>query len=153
MVFWLYVVTIVVAALLTGNEFAIGAFIHPMLSRLDTGTHVRSIQAIGRRYGSVMPFWMVGLLLLEVALLFEVEPRWQGAWTWAAVSAGLLLVVLVFSAVGPAPINTRVTKWDPEQLPEGWEKDRALWDKMHAVRVIILIASLAALVVSAMDRV
>jgi hypothetical protein len=149
MIVGLYVVTIVLAALLTGNEFAIGAIIHPVLSRLDTATHVRAVQALGRRYGKVMPFWMAGVLVLEVVILFVVGPRWHMAWTWAAVSAGLVLVAIIFSVVGPVPINNRVVGWDPERLPEGWEKERARWDQLHMVRVVILIVSLAALVVSA----
>jgi len=136
---------------LPGNEFAIGAFIHPVLSRLDTGTHVRSVQAIGRRYGSVMPFWMVGLLLLEVTLLFEAGPRWQGAWTWAAVLGRV--------AVGRAGLQRGRASADqyssdemgPGAVARGMGKGPCAWDKMHAVRVIILIASLAALVISAMD--
>ena len=149
MILGLYVVTIVLAALMTGNEFAVGAIIHPVLSRLDAATHVRAVQALGRRYGSVMPFWMASVLVLQIVILLVLGPRWQGAWNWAAVSAGLVAVAIVFSVVGPVPINNRVVGWDPERLPEGWKKDRARWDQLHVVRVAILIAALVALVVSA----
>ena len=47
----------------------------------------------------------------------------------------LLLVAMIFSVLGPVPINNRVVGWDPERPPAGWEKERARWDQLHLVRV------------------
>ncbi|MBW4695974.1 MAG: hypothetical protein KME27_30025 [Lyngbya sp. HA4199-MV5] len=43
------------SALLTGNEFAVAAFIHPSLSRQDHRANLSAIQRFAQLYGGVMP--------------------------------------------------------------------------------------------------
>jgi hypothetical protein len=45
---------------LTGNEFGSWAVLHPALRELPHQAHVRSEQAVTRRYGKMMPALMRG---------------------------------------------------------------------------------------------
>lgn len=62
------------SALLTGNEFAIAAFIHPSLSEQDHRANLSAIQRFAQLYGKVMPLWM-GLKVQYYALLHCVIAR------------------------------------------------------------------------------
>src|SRR5690348_9944630 len=100
----LFLIVILSTGALLGNEFSIGAFIHPVLSRSDQERFLPAIQAFARFFGKIMPFWMVATLLVHLILLLLT-------WSWPAISTVLLLVATllwvaidVFSVVGPVPI-------------------------------------------------
>jgi hypothetical protein len=54
--------------------------------------------------------------------------------------------IFVFSVVFPVPINNRIAKWDPEDLPNDWRELRRRWDKLHYVRIVLLLSALACLI-------
>ena len=125
---------VVVVAALAGNELAIAAFVHPVLSRSTTPrTHRRSSRWL-RVTGRAMPFWYAGAVLLAGAAVW-VRPVGAAAWWLALAAAGLLAGTVVFTLVGPLPINNRVAGWDLAALPAGWRDDRRRWDRLHGIRV------------------
>ena len=54
---------------LTGNEFGSWAVLHPALRELPHQAHVRSEQAVTRRYGKMMPALMRDALLSFVPVI------------------------------------------------------------------------------------
>ena len=93
-----------------------------------------------------MPFWMAGTALLHLVLLVVM-------WHWPAMSTVLLLVatllwliIIIFSLVGPVPINNRVKAWDIRNLPPDWREQRRRWDQLNAIRVVLIAAAFVALV-------
>lgn len=132
---------------LAGNEFAIATFVHPVLSRLDDATHTRAVQPLARITGRAMPFWYAAALLLCVAC---VVFRSVGSMTWwLAISAAVLVgSSILYTLVGPLPINNRVARWDLGNLPTGWQADRSRWDRLHQVRVSVLLLASALLAVA-----
>jgi hypothetical protein len=91
-----------------------------------------------------MPFWYAATLALAVAVTFAIGPIGSTPALLALGSSALWAVSIVFSLVGPVPINNRVSAWDPDALPDDWLDQRRRWDHLHSVRVaIILIAFLA----------
>lgn len=133
------------AALLTGNEFAVGTFIHPALSRLAPEPHVLGVQQIGKVYGAVMPFWMASVVLLCGSLLF-FTPFLSTAWYLFAAATLLFIAAIVFSLLGPVPINNQVVGWNPQNLPADWLELRKRWDLLHHIRVVILLLGFSCLV-------
>jgi len=92
-----------------------------------------------------MPFWMAGTALLHLVLLVVM-------WNWPAISTVLLLVatllwliIIIFSVVGPVPINNRVKAWDIRNLPPDWREQRRRWDQLNAIRVVTIAAAFVAL--------
>jgi uncharacterized membrane protein len=96
----------------------------------------------------VMPFWMGGSTLLSLLLLLPFERLNERAWYFAAVAAAIQVVAVVFSLVGPVPINNRIIKWTPEALPDDWQAQEHRWDLYHWIRTCGLIVAFAVLVLS-----
>jgi len=138
-------IAVLVTALLTGSELAIGFFVHPLLSKLQDASHAEAAKALARLLGRVMPFWYAAALLLVVASLFT---RAIGSWSrWAPFSYTAKLAVTVpFSLICLVPINNRVAAWDLNALPGDWRSDRRRWDQYHVIRIVILILASVAIV-------
>jgi hypothetical protein len=128
---------------LTGNELAVSAFVHPAISKLPDAAHAASAQAIARIYGKYAPFWYAATII--TLILLALRPSAASNKTMLVVSAAFSIVALVFSLVGPVPINNRIVGWNLNDLPTNWKQERARWDTLHAIRVGILLASLLAL--------
>ena len=142
----LFLILILSTGALLGNEFSIGAFIHPALSRDGDERFLPAIQVFARLFGKIMPFWMVATSLLHLILLVLT-------WRWPALSTVLLLVatllwlaIIIFSLVGPVPINNRVKTWDLQNLPPDWRQQRQRWDQLNAIRVVMIATAFLTLV-------
>jgi hypothetical protein len=141
----LFLILVVSTGTILGNEFSIGFLIHPALSRTDDERFLPAIQVFAKLFGKIMPFWMTGTALLHLVLLVVL-------WNWPAISTVLLLVatllwlfIIIFSLVGPVPINNRVKAWDIRSLPPDWREQRRRWDQLNAIRVVIIAAAFVAL--------
>lgn len=129
---------------LTGNELAVGAFVHPALTRLPDDQHAAGAQSLARSYGKAGPPWYAATLTALTVSAWRKKAGHPGK-SALAVSAALMLASLVFTILRLVPINSRVASWDLAMLPPDWKADRALWDRRHAGRIGLLCASLAAL--------
>jgi hypothetical protein len=101
-----------------------------------------------RFFGRVMPIWMAVTLLLHLLLLW-LTWRWPADHTVFLVLAIILwIIVIVFSVIGPVPINDRVKTWDISSLPEDWKAQRRRWDTLNAIRVFLIGFAFVALLLS-----
>ena len=144
----LFLILILSTATLLGNEFSVGAFIHPALSRTQHERFLPAIQVFAALFGKIMPLWMAATLLLHLILLCLI-------WHWPALSTVLLLaatllwvVIIVFSLFGPVPINDRVKTWDIQKLPPDWQEQRRRWDRLNAIRVVMIALAFLTLILS-----
>ncbi len=144
----LYVVVIVSTALLFGNEFSIGFFIHPSLGRSDHRGFLPAIQVFARFFGTIMPIWMPLTLVLHLLLLC-LTWHWPESQTLFLLAATVLwTIIIVFSVLGPVPINNEVISWNPGRLPDDWEQKRRRWDALNAARVLLIGAAFVALILA-----
>ena len=141
----LILVALLNAALLTGNEFAVGVFIHPALNRLAPEFNVRGLQSIAKIYGAVMPFWMSSVALSCIALLF-VAPFLSTAWQLFLGATVLFSAAIIFSIIFPLPINNQTVEWNPSALPDDWQELRNRFDRYHIVRIVILLVGLSCVI-------
>lgn len=125
------------------------AFAHPAFNRQPLGMHARVRSSFAALFGRVMPFWMAGSVLLNILLLLPFEHLDKLAWDLAAIALAIQVFAVVFSLIGPVPINNRIAKWTPESLPSDWKIQEHRWDVYHWSRTSGLIAAFAILVVSA----
>jgi uncharacterized membrane protein len=144
----LQLVSILVLGLMCGSELNVAAFAHPMLNRQPLEVHVRMRSSLAALLGRVMPFWMAGSTLLNFLLLLPFEHLSEAAWQFAAVAFTIQVFAVIFSLVGPVPINNRIAKWRPESLPEDWQAQEHRWDQYHWLRTCGLIVGFAILVLS-----
>jgi hypothetical protein len=137
--------------LLTGSELAVGAFVHPVLSKLQDAAHAEAAKPLARLLGKVMPFWCAVALLLAIVSLLTYAVG-TGSW-WACLSSAILLAVTVpFSLICLVPINNRIAAWDLNALPSDWKNDRRRWDQYHSIRIVILVLASVAIMAAVLWR-
>lgn len=134
------VVTTVCVGLLIGTEFAVSAFINPILWQLEEGAQSRSIALFARRLGTAMPFWYGAAFLLLVGE--AVMRRGSGGRVLLSVAVVLWAAVIVLTLAFLVPINNRMARLDGVALPEAARREHRRWDGLHRLRVATLTAAM-----------
>ena len=144
----LFLILICSTALILGNEFSIAVFIHPSLSRANHLNFLPAIQVFAKLFGNVMPFWMGGTVLAHLIVLW-ITWHWPAAHSlWLLLASLLWIAIVLFSLMGPVPINDRVKGWDVTKLPPDWENQRRRWDELNAIRVVLIVIAFISLLLS-----
>ncbi|HTC91742.1 MAG TPA: DUF1772 domain-containing protein [Bryobacteraceae bacterium] len=144
--------SILVLGLMAGSELNVAAFAHPMLNRQSLAVHVPVRSELATLFGRVMPFWMTGSTLLNLMVLLPFEHLDDRAWRLAAIAFAIQVLAVVFSLIGPVPINNRIAKWSPETLPSDWRSQEHRWDLYHWFRTGGLVAAFVILALSIAAR-
>ena len=140
------VVTVLCIGLLIGTEFAVSAFINPILERLGEAPRAQATAMFGRRLGFAMPFWYSGSLALLIA---ETVVRWHVAGDgWLIGACAIWVAVIVVTLAVLVPINNRLTKLDGTAFPAEAQQQHRKWDNLHRVRVAALAAATVCLLVA-----
>ncbi|AGJ55497.1 DUF1772 domain-containing protein [Streptomyces sp. NPDC053741] len=140
----LEVVTTVVVGVMVGVEFAVAFVMNRIFDALpgDAGQLGRAHG--GRMLGAVMPVWYIGSLVLVAVWAVA---GWQDEGNGLTVTAGALLIVSVLmSVLLLVPINNRGKTWTPENRPADWKEQMNRWDRLHYVRVAVIVAAFTLLV-------
>ncbi len=148
----LHVIAVVVLGLMCGSELNVAAFAHPTLNRQPLEAHILVRSAWARLFGRVMPFWMAGSTALNLVLLLPLARLVGSAWRLTAIAFAIQALAVVFSLVGPVPINNRIAKWTPQSLPPDWREQERRWDSFHWFRTCGLIVAFAILAISLAER-
>ncbi|HEX4075025.1 MAG TPA: DUF1772 domain-containing protein [Candidatus Acidoferrales bacterium] len=144
----LQILAVVVLGLMCGSELSVAAFAHPTFNREPLETHIRLRALFAALLGRVMPFWMSGSTLANLLLLLPFAHLSGGVWRLTAVAFAIQVLAVVFSLVGPVPINNRIAKWTLESIPDDWRAQEHRWDLYHWLRTCGLIAAFVMLVLS-----
>lgn len=144
------VLAIVVLGLMCGSELNVAAFAHPTLHRQTRDVHIPVRASFATLLGRVMPFWMSTSTLLNLLLLLPFEHLGILARHLAAMAFAIQVFAVLFSLVGPVPINNRVKFWSPTHLPSDWRAQEHRWDLYHWIRTCGLIVAFTLLVVGAL---
>ena len=91
-----------------------------------------------------MPLWYGAALalILGAAYQYRAEPHSLGL---ILASAVLWITTIIFTITTLVPINNRIAKMDTQQPYDCWREDRIRWDRLHRIRVEVLIAALVLL--------
>lgn len=147
MSFVLAVVTTSVVGLMVGVELSVAFVINPIIDRLPAPASIAARSDGARMLGRAMPFWYIASLILTAAL--TVFTWGTTTATAALVAAGLLAISVVMSIVLLVPINNRSATWTPESHPADWREHRDRWDRLHYVRVAIIVTAFVLVAVAA----
>jgi hypothetical protein len=140
------VLTATSLGLLVGVELSVLAVVNPILLRLADGPALAGMTHGARMLGRIMPFWYVGSLVL---LLAFTALTWGGASTAPALAGILLQVVSVLLSVTLlVPRNKEATTWTSEDHPEDWRRRSRTWDRLHRIRVGIIVPAFVLVLVS-----
>lgn len=142
----LSIATVVCLGLLTGVEFAVSAFVNPVLWKLEPKTQAGLVRIFARNLGGVMPFWYVGALLLLVA---ECVLAWHTpGFSLLVVAIGIWTAVIVLTLLFLVPANNRLAALEPEAWTEETRREHRQWDARHRYRVAALVAALVCVVLA-----
>ena len=126
---------------LTGNEFGSWTALHPALRELPHQAHVRSEQAVTRRFGKMMPALMMGALVSFVPVLSLVSDRRSSSFLFGLLGMVCYASMLAITLAGNVPINRRTLQLDPDTTPrEEFLELRARWDRLHGTRNVMNLA-------------
>ena len=139
----LEVVTTVVVGLMVGVEFSVAFVMNRIFDALpgDSGQLGRAHG--GRMLGAVMPFWYIGSLVLSAVWAIA---GWHHHGAGLVVAAAVLLILsVIMSILLLVPINNRSKTWTPDNRPADWKQQMNRWDRLHHVRVAVIVAAFALL--------
>jgi uncharacterized membrane protein len=135
----LSIVSIVSIGLMIGVEFAVSAFINPILWKLAEPARGLAVGLFAAKLGTAMPFWYAGnflLLAIEAFLL-----RNQPAIRFLAAALGIWAAVIVLTLLFLVPINNRLARPDAKLSLDESHRQHKTWDARHRARVAALAAA------------
>ncbi|WP_405850745.1 DUF1772 domain-containing protein [Streptomyces niveus] len=139
----LEVFTTVVVGLMVGVEFSVAFVINRILDALPEDSGQLGRAHGGRMLGAVMPVWYITSLVL-VAIWAVAGRHHQGA-ALVVTAGALLLLSVIMSILLLVPINNQGKTWTPDNRPADWKQQMNRWDRLHYVRVAIIVAAFALL--------
>lgn len=141
-------VNLMLAGMLTGNEFGTWAAVHPSLGKLGPAERMRAEQEVTRRYAAIMPAWMGSTIVSCImALAFS---RGSAGFRSTLFGTACFVGMLASTRIGNVPINNRVLEMDPVNDQEEFARLRKRWDRLHTLRVALNVAGLGFLVAGAL---
>ncbi|WP_406285052.1 anthrone oxygenase family protein [Embleya sp. NBC_00896] len=140
----LEVFTTVVVGVMVGVEFAVAFVMNPILNALPEDSRQSGHAHGGRMLGAVMPVWYIGSLVLVG--VWAVAGRHHDGTALVVAAGALLLLSVVMSVLLLVPINNRNKTWTPENRPADWQEQVRRWERLHYVRVAVIIAAFTLLV-------
>lgn len=135
------ILAVVITGPMVGVEIAVAAFTNPVFGRLPDDAFRQARGDGSRVLGRAMPFWYIGALVLLIAAAVVGWLNWL-----LTVSAVLLAVVVLITVTLMVPINNRIGRWS-----QAGDESRELarrWDRLHWLRVALLVVLFVLLVVS-----
>ena len=136
-------VNLVLAGMLTGNEFSGFMAIYPALGRLSPLGRLQAEQEIYRRYGRIMPFYMSSTIAsFAPVLLLQRRP---GSPAFRLTLAGMVCysAMLAITLSRNLPINKRIEELPTEEASfEEFRELKERWDRLHAARNLLNVAGL-----------
>ncbi len=126
---------LLLAGVLTGNEFGGFAGFHPALYELPTKAHARAERAITSRFGKLMPPFMTATIVSFAPALSLVRHRRSASFVFTLVGMLCYVAMLAVTFAGNMPINRRMLEVDPSTVSrEEFLELRRRWDRFHAAR-------------------
>jgi Domain of unknown function (DUF1772) len=136
------IVALVLAGPMVGVEFAVAAFTNPIFDRLPDPAYRQARSEGSRLLGKVMPFWYIATLVVLIVAAVVTSGDWL-----IAAGAVLMAVVVLMTVTLLVPINNRIGRWSQDA---DVSRDLAgRWDRLHWLRVVLLVAMFVLLAVAA----
>ena len=108
-------VNLIRAGMLTGDVFGSWVDGHPALSNLPTRTHIQAEQAVYRRYGAIMPFFMTSTIVSAIPVLSLIRDRKSAAFRSTFAGMMCFAAMLLVTLTGKVPINRRLLDLSPQE--------------------------------------
>jgi len=134
------ILTILCVGLMIGTEFAVSAFINPVVRQLENQAQAKILSLFARLLGKVMPVWYA--LSLVLMLVEAYLRRHESVLPFLLVATGIWIAVILYTIVMLVPINNRVALLEAGALPAGWLQQHRRWDMLHRWRIVFLVIAM-----------
>ncbi len=142
---------LLLAGMLTGNEFGSRVIAHPALSDLPPRAHVHAEQLLTRRYGSIMPVFMTATLASFLPVIALEPERASRRSLLTAAGLGCYGAMLAVTLTRNVPLNNRLLELTPQDTPdEEFLELRRRWDRLHTVRNLLNVTGLTCTALAAL---
>ncbi|MDQ3694438.1 MAG: DUF1772 domain-containing protein [Chloroflexota bacterium] len=147
-----YVVNVVLAGLLTGNEFGSWAIVHRGLANLPLSNRIQAEQALTRRYGGIMPGFMSLTIASFLPVLLLTRDWSSPAFRFGVAGMLAYVAMLAVTLIGNVPINNQLLGLTADPVSgDEFEALRDRWDRLHTIRNVLNIAGLILAVLAAVS--
>jgi len=140
------VVTTICIGLMIGTEFAVSAFVNPILKKLGDSARADATRLFARKLGTVMPYWYCLNLLLLIAETVTLR-RHPADVAFLIAASVLWVAVIVFTLLLLVPINNRIVNMDSASFTDPLRREHARWDMLHRWRVLVLSVAMICMLV------
>ena len=135
------VVNLVLAGMLTGNEFSGLLAIYPALGKIPPLARLQAEQEIYKRYGGIMPFYMSSTIASFVPVLALQRRPKTPAFRLTLAGMACFAAMLGITLTRNLPINARIEALPTEEASvEEFEDLRDRWDRLHVARNALNVA-------------
>lgn len=117
----------------------------PLLMVLPTERYVHAHGFFATRYDPFMPVCLISTLVLDLLLSLLAKGSASPVFLVAGLLAGSVATI---SLLKNAPVNRRMAKLDPENLPEDFTDPRRSWVAWNKFRTALAVGSLIGNVVA-----
>src|SRR5258708_22328548 len=126
------IATTMCIGLMIGTEFAVSAFVNPILEKLGDSAQAHAARLFARKLGTVMPFWYALNFLLLIAETSTLRQHPGMAFVAAAVVIWAAVIVLTLILL--VPIANRIAEMDSATFTPSLRREHARWDTLHRWR-------------------
>ena len=137
----LAVVVVVTSGVIAGVLFGVAVSVLPAFFAMPPDRYIYSTKLIGKNWDPMMPIIVVTSTVVDI-LLAIFGPHGTPLTLFIAASV-LLVGVSIVSHWCNVPINRRVKKVDPDNVPADWHDPRPLWRRFHYLRTVLAIIAVA----------
>ena len=135
------VLTTMLVGSMIGTEFAVSAFINPIILKLDIRAEATASSLFAAKLGNAMPFWYAINLALLIAE--TVVRRHEAGNALLISSCAIWITVVLLTLLFLVPISNRIARMNADSYSETLRRERTKWDNLHRLRVLALGASMA----------
>lgn len=130
--------------LMIGNEFAVSAFVNPVIWKLNDDAQAKALSLFARLLGKAMPVWYATCLALMIGEAYQ--RRHEPALTLFLIAVAIWIAIILYTVFRLLPINNRIASLAVGALPVGWLQQHKKWDMLHRWRILFLVAAMSCLV-------
>jgi len=139
------ILSILLIGPLIGVEFAVSAFVNPVLAQVGGFGEAAGTRLFARRLGTFMPFWYALCLILLIAE--GAVRRHETDFLWIAAAAVLWAIVIFITVSFLVPINNRIAAMNPDDYNSSLRTQHTRWDRLHRGRVVFLALAMASFLI------
>ena len=122
----------------------------PSKMKYDPQLYVRLQHTLYPNFGLIGGIGEIIAVVTTLGLAYTMHRRHLPAFPLTAFAAGCLVAAHAAFWIFIQPVNQAFASWDLNAIPGNWTLWRNQWEYTHAVRAVLSIAALGALMISAL---